>query len=94
MVLRSRGYSGSDVEDVLDDLWRITQEAGDAAAHADLAMAFAEMGMHGDALRQGARVLLLHQDSDATRSALRTVLGPRLMRTGGLAALRRALFPA
>lgn len=93
LVRVSGGLDRADAEEVVRDLRRITAEADDARAHADLAVAFAEMGLVQDALEEAALVLAPGADDDARGRALEAVLSPTLLRPGGLAVLRGLLYP-
>jgi len=65
--------------------------ADDTRAHADLALAYAEMGLSADALREASLVLGRAADVDATETALRAVLSPSLVKPSGLRELKRRL---
>lgn len=63
----------------------------DVRAHHDLALAYAEMGLSEDAVRE-AGVVLAHADDDTMRvSALSIAFGTVKLRPGGLAAISSAL---
>jgi hypothetical protein len=63
----------------------------DAASHADLAVAYAEMGLRADALREAGIALTITSRSPVTQVALRVLFGSALMTPSGLRALQRRL---
>ncbi|HEX7603369.1 MAG TPA: hypothetical protein VF316_17240 [Polyangiaceae bacterium] len=64
---------------------------GDVQAHLDLALAYADMGLLGDAVRE-AGIVLMHSDAKPTRlSALSIAFGRVPVRPGGLSAMSATL---
>ncbi len=63
----------------------------DAGTHADLAVAYREMGLDDDALREAGVALEKGRDPHTLRRALKLLLTPPLITPGGLAKLRRRL---
>jgi hypothetical protein len=63
----------------------------DADSHLNLAMAYLEMSLYGDAVRELSVVIEGTRDSNIVNSALGLLLAPPLLKTNGLSALRAQL---
>jgi hypothetical protein len=91
----SASRSEPDAEKVFADLERgleTTISPNDGQAHLDLAVAYSEMGLHVDALREAAiAAFATGGNGETTSAALKALLTRPLMRAGGLVALRRRL---
>ncbi len=69
-------------------------EIGDAETHADLSRAYLEMGLRRDALREAGVAVAVASAKGVPPVAFAVIFDDKLVRVGGLALLRDALFPA
>jgi hypothetical protein len=65
--------------------------ADDVEAHENLAIAYSEMGLYRDAVREAAIALSSQTSAPRANGALRTLLTPPMMKRDGMRALRAQL---